>query len=431
MGKIITLFASGSGTGNPPGLRELRLSTGLEPREFAAAIAAEAGQPVPLSFYLACEGGEDPPPSIARAARRAAERMGRGHRPQPGAAASRLVVSPAPLIAPMPTVTSRDGSPLGPIVAHQPADHDYVGYIRQTIHQLVNIEMKLGSDELAPLALRHLRAARRRLDDGRYEPSIQRELQAALAELAELVAWLLHDAGQQGAARQAGYEALHLARLAGSPQQLDLFILGNLAHVEIFTGRAGAALQIARHGLDSGSLTSRMTAMFKIREARALALLGDKAGTERALDSARSHLLDGVSAQDPPWSWWLDEPELIHHTGQAFASLGVHDRALPLLERANEDCPRDRVSGRFIYLAHSLTEAVEAHAWDDAELIVDQSMPYAQEVGSGRAASVLRDAADRLERASVKPNLRDAGRRLRSLLAATAAPIHPEGTDTR
>jgi hypothetical protein len=41
-----------------------------------------------------------------------------------------------------------------------------------------------------------------------------------------------------------------------------------------------------------------MTAMFKIREARALAQLGDKSGTKRALESARSHLLDGVSAQD-------------------------------------------------------------------------------------------------------------------------------------
>jgi hypothetical protein len=170
-----------------------------------------------------------------------------------------------------------------------------------------------------------------------------------------------------------------------------------------------------------------MTAMFKIREARALAQLGDKSGTKRTLESARSHLLDGVSAYDPPWSWWLDEPELVHHTGQAFASLGVHDRALRLLERANEDCPPDRVSGRFIYLAHSLTEAVAAGAWSDVELILEQTMPYAQEVGSGRAAYVLRDTVDRLERATVKPHLRDAGRWLRAVLPPV---VHPERPDT-
>ena len=119
--------------------------------------------------------------------------------------------------------------------------------------------------------------------------------------------------------------------------------------------------------------------------------------------------------------------ELVHHTGQAFASLGVHDRALRLLEQATEDCPPDRVSGRFIYLAHSLTEAVAAGAWSDVELILEQTMPYAQEVGSGRAAYVLRDTVDRLERATVKPHLRDAGRRLRAVLPPV---IHPERPDT-
>src|SRR5207253_11440634 len=36
-------------------------------------------------------------------------------------------------------------------------------------------------------------------------------------------------------------------------------------------------------------MTSRITAMFKTREAPALAELGDKSGTKRSLESARSH----------------------------------------------------------------------------------------------------------------------------------------------
>ena len=317
-------------------------------------------------------------------------------------------------------------SPLhGRFEADQPANHQYVDGIWRTIHQLVNIEVSLGSNELAPLAVRHLRTARRRLDLGQYEPSVERELQAALSELAELAAWLLHDAGRQDASRRVAYEALHLSRLAGSPQQMDLFILGNLAHVEIFTGQAGAALQIARTALDTGSLGSRLTAMFRIREARALAQLGDRAGAERALASAHSNLLDGVSDSDPPWSWWLDEPEFIHHSGQVFASLGVHNRALALLERANEECPPTRISGRFIYLAHSLTEAVEANAWSDVGFILKQTMPYAQEVGSGRAADVLLQAVKRQEQLPATPTIRDASRRLRAILVASSRPTHP------
>ena len=78
-------------------------------------------------------------------------------------------------------------------------------------------------------------------------------------------------------------------------------------------------------------------------------------------------------------------------------------------------------------MAHSLTEAVAAGAWSDVELILEQTMPYVQEVGSGRAAYVLRDTVDRLERATVKPQLRDAGRQLRAVLPPV---IHPESPDT-
>ena len=63
-------------------LRELRLSTGLAPRAFAAALGAEAGEPMPTSVYLAYEGDEEPPPSIVRAARRVAQRLRRGPRPE-------------------------------------------------------------------------------------------------------------------------------------------------------------------------------------------------------------------------------------------------------------------------------------------------------------------------------------------------------------
>lgn len=425
MGKLITLRPGPNRGPLLPSLRELRLSTGMGAPEFAAAIGDEAGEPVPTFVYLAYEDGEQPPWTIVGAAQRVAERR-RRKTPGPSRRSSSSYLDVSIEVPAIAAAALFDGSSARELSPDEPAGHEFVAEIGRAIQQFVDIEMKLGSDALAPLAGRYLRAARRRLDAGQYDVSVERDLQAALAEL---VAWLLHDAGHQDAARNAAYEALHLARLAGSPEQLDLFILGNLAHVEIFTGRPGAALQIARAALGTNSLSSRLTAMFKIREARALAQLGDRAGTVRALASARSTLLDGVSATDPQWSWWLDEPELTHHRGQALASLGVHNRALALLQQANEDCPPNRVSGRFIYLAHSLDEAVHAHAWSDAEFILDQTLPYAEEVGSGRAAYVLREAASRLAQLPVRPNLRDAGRRLGAVLAAPASPTHAEGVD--
>src|SRR2546425_451043 len=137
------------------------------------------------------------PPPFATASRWSGRRIrlpGRSHGFDAGCT---VEVSPAPRIAPLAAIAALDGLPRRPLGPDEPANHAYVANIRDAIHQIVNIEMKLGSDELAPMALRYLRAARRRLDQRQYELSVERELKAALTELAEIAAWLLHDAGRQ------------------------------------------------------------------------------------------------------------------------------------------------------------------------------------------------------------------------------------------
>ena len=98
----------------------------------------------------------------------------------------------------MAAIASLDGLPRRPLGPDEPAGHAYVASIRDAIHQIVNIEMKLGSDELAPLALRYLRAARRRLDQRQYELSVEREPCSAGAGEA------LHDAVAQLVQLRAG-----------------------------------------------------------------------------------------------------------------------------------------------------------------------------------------------------------------------------------
>jgi len=68
----------------------------------------------------------------------------------------------------------------------QPADADYVEAIHATIDRLVRLEVQHGGDEVAPLAVRYLQAARRRFDSGGHEPRIELDLMAAVAELAEV-----------------------------------------------------------------------------------------------------------------------------------------------------------------------------------------------------------------------------------------------------
>lgn len=293
-------------------------------------------------------------------------------------------------------------------------EHEMAESIRATVRDLVGFEVRHGGNEPGPLASRCLEGVRRRLGEG----GAGVEVVSAAAELAEVSGWLLHDADRQSAARRMMHEALHLARLAGD-RDMELFTLGLLAFVELWDGRPGTALVIARSAL-AQPLTSRQVAMFALREGRALAALQDRPGATRAMERARSALLDGVGSEEPGWAWWLDEAELIHHEGRVLDELGEHRAALDLLRRANQSCPRSRISGRFNYLAHTAESAVAAGAWPEAESLLRDLLPGVGVVGSGRTERVLRQTLGDLD-ASAPPTLRELGRAVTGRLGDPAS----------
>ena len=74
MGEVIYLNLRNDGIGDDPAvsLGTLRHLAGMSPDEFAAAIADEAGEPVPTFVYMAYEDDEPAPAAILSAARRVA-----------------------------------------------------------------------------------------------------------------------------------------------------------------------------------------------------------------------------------------------------------------------------------------------------------------------------------------------------------------------
>lgn len=103
---------------------------------------------------------------------------------------------------------------------------------------------------------------------------------------------------------------------------MELLTLQNASMHAGFLGRPQEALGLARSVLESRNrLSPRVTTLFVVRKARALAQGGD----EQALtlfDQARSHYEDGTRNTDPKWAWWVDERELAWHEGMALADLG-------------------------------------------------------------------------------------------------------------
>jgi transcriptional regulator with XRE-family HTH domain len=296
----------------------------------------------------------------------------------------------------------------------EPADQDYVESIRATVQRLVSLESRCGSNELAPLSVRLLRTVRRRIDQGAYQPGIERDLWTTAGELAGLAGWQLYDADRREAARQMNYEALFLTRLAGD-RSTELLTLANTGYMESRDGRPGCALQLARSVL-AEELSNRLRVIFGIREGRALAKLGDRDSALRVLDQARANFFDGPGDGDPAWAWWIDEAQLLAHMGRAHADLGHLDQAMRFLTGAVELGRTPAV--QFDYLTHLFEAATMAGAWSDSGSALERVLPYVGEIGSGRVSGVLHRTIRRAEAGQAPPRLVEAGRHLGEVLAA-------------
>ncbi|MFE0175348.1 DNA-binding protein [Streptomyces sp. NPDC059002] len=269
----------------------------------------------------------------------------------------------------------------------------------------------------ATAALPAVREAARRVPELSAEPGqlhgSDRELLAALAELSEVIGWILFDAGHYDGARRANARALALAELCGDTWTARLVLL-NHSMLQAHTGRPRAALESARRVTGPRALPARVDALVLIRRAHAVAGLGGDREPVELISRARSRFLDGMSRHDPPWAWWIDETELLGHEGWVLARTHRWDRAVELLRGAVA------VPGpayRDLFTAQLLSALAGAGAWRDAEALIAEVAPRAARIGSVRTTETLAGTAARLRgRADVPVALRDAAVHLGELL---------------
>jgi hypothetical protein len=299
----------------------------------------------------------------------------------------------------------------------EPADHEYVEAAHAGIRHLVALEVRLGGDAAAPLAVSTFHDARRRLVLGGHPRHLDRDLTAAAGELAEVAGWLLHDADHQEAARRLNVEALRLARAAGD-RSIELLTLSNMAFQSLFLRRPGEALTLARAALADHRLTNRQRVIFKLREARALAQLGARSEALRAAAAATSAYEDGTTREDPEWSWWISPREVAGHAAWARLEVGDARQALHALQRTAEAAPLRHPNHAFFSRALFLGVTLEAGAWSDAEVVIEHVLPLAVQVRSGRAIRLLRAGVERIAAAGAPARLADAGRHLGDVLTA-------------
>jgi transcriptional regulator with XRE-family HTH domain len=128
-------------------------------------------------------------------------------------------------------------------------DSDYLQSIRKHIREIVALDNRFGGADLVKLSKRFFRTIHQQLGSGTYDPKLERDLQSAAAELAEVVGWLAYDAEAHDLARQMNQESLYFARLADD-KSIELLTLQNSSMHAASQGRPKEALQIARSVLD-------------------------------------------------------------------------------------------------------------------------------------------------------------------------------------
>ncbi|MFB9902886.1 helix-turn-helix domain-containing protein [Allokutzneria oryzae] len=267
--------------------------------------------------------------------------------------------------------------------------------IRETTRHLIDLDNRYGAHDVAPLAIKAFRQARRTWNTTAPTRSgPDRELCAALGELAEVAGWIAFDAEQHHPARRLNEEALHFSRMAGD-RSTELLTLLNFSMQESHLKHLNESLMIATSALENGRLSPRVRAMFHIRQARALSKSGQHHEALRTFERARVLFGDGTAERDPEWAWWIDTTELLSHQGLMHAELGRPDLGIPVLHEAVNG-ESTGASYRAITLAQLWSVMVAAGAWQDAQALTDTLAERVRGIGHTRATGVLLRTRDEL-----------------------------------
>ncbi|WP_218002705.1 hypothetical protein [Nocardia brevicatena] len=296
-------------------------------------------------------------------------------------------------------------------------DSDYVDTLRSRIRQLVDLDATFGGDQSSEFALQLFRSVHRKLGSVRCDPRIERELYAAAGEIGEVTGWLLYDAGKHELVRQVNNEALHLTRMAGD-RSIELLTLQNMSMHAGSLGRPAEALRIANMVLETNTLSPRLEALFRIREARALAQAGDDTSAKRSFRRARSLYLDGTHDSDPAWAWWIDDRELAWHEAVIHSDCADWSAAVDTFYASVEFTPNREVRSRYHHLAALFNAQIRAHAWRDAVDTLRRVVPLIDEIRSTRTATTLLEAIGYLDTVEPAPSMREETRQLRGILAS-------------
>ena len=178
---------------------------------------------------------------------------------------------------------------------------------------------------VADLLEAHLRTTVGLINDARYDEQTGRRLYLTAAQVSQSLGWLRFDADRHGAAQRLWQGALHAAHQAGN-RDLGAGILSDLAYACTWLGYPKDAVEILAHAR-SRTAAPAARSLLDLRRARALAVLQDHSGVNRALLSAHTELERAEPGTAPAWVAWMSPADLSADAGRCWLDLGDQRRA--------------------------------------------------------------------------------------------------------
>ncbi|MBV9161067.1 MAG: helix-turn-helix domain-containing protein [Pseudonocardiales bacterium] len=275
-----------------------------------------------------------------------------------------------------------------------------VHHVHSAVAMLDDWDMQAGGGVVRHHALAALRWATTMLDAS-CTPTVRLDLEAAVALLADLAAWVTFDCGDYAAARQLFLLGLHAARESG-----DLgvrgFIACGLALQEIHTGNWVEGLELTQlASTATDAFTPNAMAMLHTVKAFGYARKQDAAQCHRCIGAAIDTYQPDLLANDPPWIRYFTPAKLEGDLANAMYDLvlgdaDVADRAthrlalVDHLSTAFTQYPPERARSKAITatrLATLLCLEGEQHA---ACQMADEAISLAGQIRSARLVADLR-----------------------------------------
>ncbi|MFD6401216.1 hypothetical protein [Nocardia sp. NPDC060249] len=229
--------------------------------------------------------------------------------------------------------------------------------------------------------------------------TVNLNLNAAVAALADAVGWAHFDAGQHRAADRFFRIALHCAEQAGS-WWLRADVLSDMARQAIYLGQADEALTILGAAkVREDRISSLRRANLAAVQARAFGAIGDVRETLRAVRDADEHFHDAAADRDEPdydsFSDYFSFAQLNGDTAHGLFGIALHGHAVDetrhRLRVAADNYGSDWSRSRAFCLALDAALALRGSDPEEGAALGQAAVAAATGIGSARLAANLEE----------------------------------------